>query len=363
MNRSSRNDTPLVYSPWIIDPVFDLLFVAGGIPFLLIAANVFAFGWRLPDPVAFGEHAQPGLLLAFVFVGQHLFADSHNIATYLRILGSERDHERFAFYRTWLPLLFAPLFVVGLFSPTVTGACVYLFLMGVFWHYAAQCYGVALIYCYKRDYMLRPFEKQLMRFVVTSLSAFAIVRMLSFRSYSPTEWFGVPLPFWGPLSPIWFHLAAIAFSISAVAFSVVILLKLVRERKIFPIPSLMVLLSVIALGLSEGGANALLWFYVPAFFHGTQYLAITLSYAMKERGETISLRQLFCSPLAGRLFVTSVVMGTFFYVAIPHIFEQLGFSYPMVAGLVLATVNFHHFATDAAIWKLRDPECRQLLLA
>ena len=351
-----------VRSPWIVGPVFDLLFVAGGIPIVLIAANVFSFGWRIPDPA---ESDHPGLLLGLVFLGQHLFADSHNIATYLRIWGSEEDQKRFHFHRTWLPAMLFPLFVVGLFSSAVTGTCVYIFLMAVFWHYAAQCYGVALIYCYKRDYILSPFEKRIMKLCVTSLSAFAILRMASFRNYSPAAWFGVPLPFWGPLPPILFHTAAMIFSLSICIFSYLIFAKLFRERKVFPIPSLMVLLSVVALGLSEGGPNALLWFYVPAFFHGTQYLAISLSYAMKERGETetISLKKLFGSRLAARLFVMSVVIGTFLYIAIPHMFEQFGFDYSMVAGLVLAVVNFHHFVTDAAIWKLRDPRCRKILLA
>ena len=31
-------------------------------------------------------------------------------------------------------------------------------------------------------------------------------------------------------------------------------------------------------------ANAMFWFFVPGFFHGSQYLAVCLSYYLKERG-------------------------------------------------------------------------------
>lgn len=350
-------------SAWIVDPLFDLIFVAGGLPLVLIGANVLTIGWRLPDPV--GVTGKPGLLLGLVLVGQHLFADSHNVATHLRIWGSPVDRERFSFYRTWLVALFAPLFFAGLSSPDITGIYVYLFLMGVFWHYAAQSYGIALIYCYKRDYPLKLHEKRLMKLCMTSLAAFVILRMLSNPGFSPRDWYGVPIPFWGPFPAVYYNLAGGIFSLSAVAFSAVILTKILRERKLFPLPSLLVLLSVIALGLSESATNAMLWFYIPPFFHGTQYLAIYLTYALKERGETgpISFRRLFFSPVAKRLFLTTVIIGAMLYVVVPHLFEQFGYSYALVAGLVLAIVNFHHFLTDAAIWRLRDKRCRDLLLA
>jgi hypothetical protein len=342
-----------------------MLFVAGGLPILLIGANVLSTGWAPPPPFAPGQKQFSNVLLALVLIGQHLFANSHNIATYLRIWGSEEDRGRFHFYRTWLIMLFLPFFVWGLYSPAATGAFVYLFLMAVFWHYAAQSYGVALIYCYKRDYILSQGEKRVMKLCMTSLSAFAILRLASFRDHSPQEWYGVPMPFWGPLPPVLFYTAALVLSLSALAFCAVITAKLIRERKLFPLPSLMVLLAVGILGLSGTATNALLWFYIPPFFHGTQYLAICLAYTLKERGdiETVSFAKLFGSPLARRLFVITVVMGAFLYVVIPHIFQQFGFDYAMVSGLVLAIVNFHHFLTDAAIWRLRDPRCREILLA
>ena len=347
-------------SPWVVDPIFDLLFVAGGAPILLVLANVLTFGWRMPDPISLDR--PPGMLLSLVLVGQHLFANSHNIATYLRIWGSNEDRERFKFYRTWLVAALSPLFFAGLYFPSLIGTYVYIYLMAVFWHYAAQCYGIALIYCMKRQYQLNRFEKWLMKMCMTTLSAYAILKILSVQEFSPREWYGVPLPFWGPFPDVFYRTAAVFFSMSTLAFCCVILSKVLREKKLFPLPSLMVLLSVVALGLTDSGTNAVLWFYIPPFFHGTQYLAISLTYAMKEKGEAISLRALFLSPTAANMFAITVVVGGFLYVFIPHFLQQFGYDYAVISGLVLTMINFHHFFTDAAIWKLRDPRCRDLLL-
>jgi hypothetical protein len=35
----------------------------------------------------------------------------------------------------------------------------------------------------------------------------------------------------------------------------------------------------------------------------------------------------------------------------------------MVATVIQACVNFHHFVTDGAVWRLRDKQTREILLA
>ncbi len=351
-------------SPWVIHPVFDFFFVSGGGVLLLLGINAAFLGWTVPDGV--GTTGERMVLIA-VLLGQHIFADAHNMATYMRIWGSEEDRQRFAFYRTWLVYIALGMFAVGLFYPPFVSAAVYTYLIAVFWHYAAQTFGIALIYCYKRGYTLQHYERQTFRWFIHSLTAFVIIRFLTFREISPTNWFGVPIPFWGPL-PKFVYLAAMsAVIVTALALGFIVLKKLVFERRFPPMPTVFLVATICALGFTSGTSNALMWFYVPAFFHGSQYLAVCLAYSLKERGlpEGMPASEIWravATPLAARFLATTIVIGTFFYIAIPHFFGQLGFDYALVAGLVLATVNFHHFVTDAAIWKLRDPRCRQLLL-
>ena len=48
---------------------------------------------------------------------------------------------------------------------------------------------------------------------------------------------------------------------------------------------------------------------------------------------------------------------------LPRIFAEMGFSYPVVFATIFCVFNFHHFLTDRAIWRLRDPKVRQTLVA
>ena len=107
--------------------------------------------------------------------------------------------------------------------------------------------------------------------------------------------------------------------------------------------------------------------YVPAFFHGSRYLAVCLTYVVKERRppQAVQLSRgvsLIGSTQAVRFTVAAIVGGAVFYFAIPYSLAACGLEPAIAAGLVLAVVNFHHFITDAAIWRLSDPRCRKMLL-
>ena len=74
--------------PWIINQVFDFIFVTGGGVLCLMLFNYFFIGWTVPT-----EFNTPTnmFLITLMFVSQHMFADSHNTATYMRIWGSQED--------------------------------------------------------------------------------------------------------------------------------------------------------------------------------------------------------------------------------------------------------------------------------
>ncbi|MEZ4487152.1 MAG: hypothetical protein R3F51_06175 [Cyanobacteriota/Melainabacteria group bacterium] len=351
--------------PWIINPVFDFIFITGGGVLCLMLINYLFIGWTIPT-----EFHTPSqmFLITMMFLSQHIFADSHNTATYMRIWGSPDDRERFKFYRTWLVYSCIPIFVLGLLKPDFTSALVYLYLITVFWHYAAQTFGISLIYCYKRGYYLKNWEKEIFRWFILSMSGYVIIRFLTYQTFSPRNFYGVPIPFWGPLPEVLFNAAQFIFYILTFLFIFVVLKKFIMEKKLIPLPSVLLVLTVSCLGLSKDTSNAMMWFYVPGFFHGSQYLAVCLSYYLKEKGMPEGMSTWDIAKVAvtapGLKYVGTVILtGCFFYVGIPHFFMQLGFDYAMVGGLVLGVVNYHHFITDAAIWRLRDKRCRELLLA
>jgi hypothetical protein len=353
--------------PWIISKNFDFFFVCGGAVWILLAINYLFLGWTVPVSSTIGDPLARFLMIV-ILIGQHVSADSHNAATYLRIYGSQEDRSRFHFYGKWLALSCIPVFFMGINVPSLAGAFVLIYLLTVFWHYAAQTFGVSLIYCYKQGYFLKSKEKEIYRGFILSMSALILVRLMTFQELSPKNFFGVELPFWGPL-PLWFyHGCLVVFIGFTVAFSVVLLKNLVVEKKMMPWPALLCISTIALIGFSYGTLSTMVWFYIPVFFHGTQYLAVCLSYYLKERGlpehtAPSQMSQLVMSPTGLQYLGLVILIGAFLYVAIPHICQSIGYDYALVAGVVLATVNYHHFITDAAIWRLRDPRCRQILLA
>jgi hypothetical protein len=57
------------------------------------------------------------------------------------------------------------------------------------------------------------------------------------------------------------------------------------------------------------------------------------------------------------------VIGIFIYGGLPGLLQDFGFDYKVAFATIFCVINFHHFLIDAAIWRLRDPRVRNLLIA
>jgi len=352
--------------PWIINPVFDVLFVFGGFVWVIFFAQIFFFGWNVPELTNQHPEAIKALLVSNL-IGQYMFADAHTAATYMRVYDTKESRKQFWFYGNILPFASLILFALALVYPVVAGAVVYIHLMWVYQHYTAQSFGISLIYCYKRGFIMSQLEKEVFRWLNFSLAAFVIARVLTTKEFSPTNYYGVELPFWG-LPPVILSVAGATLMALSFLFVMLLIRKAIVERAFIPLPAVAMTASVGAIGLSTGYANAIFWTYGPQYFHGSQYLAVSLGYHLKEKnlpqgmkGSQIT-RMLFTKD-AFRWFSITVLAGIFIYVGVPTTFQQLGFQFAVVATVLQACINFHHFLTDAAIWRLRDPNCKKVLVA
>ncbi len=360
-----------VGSRWVVNPTFDALFVFGGALWILFAIQIFFFHFDNPDAKAPGMAGAIAYALSVTFfIGNYLFADSHTIATYMRIYSTKENRQRFKLYAYYLPWCSVVLFSLCLLYPQAAGLCVYIHMMWVFQHYVGQTFGISLIYCYKRKYFLKPYEREIYRWFMHSLSFFVITRILCFREYSPLHFFGIRLPFFG-LPPVLNDVGRVVFIAMSIAFVTVVLNKCLRDRQLIPIPTLCLIVTILAIGASTGLANSLIWLYGPPFFHGSQYLAVSLGFYLKEKGLSEGrinevgkhLLKEFVSPAGLRYWAMVIMAGIALYVGIPHVLQAYGFEMVMVATIIQACVNFHHFVTDAAVWRLRDPVSRKVLIA
>ncbi len=157
--------------PWIIHPVVDYLFVAGGLAFIFIAANYFLVGWKVPVDRLVMTEAPFVIIMYFC---QHLFSNTHNVVTYIRLFSSDEAKRKYRFYRTWLAYVFIALLILcsfvlpGEFSTGIS----FLFTITIFSHYCMQGFGISKIYCYKRGYMLTERENDVFRWMMISIGAY-----------------------------------------------------------------------------------------------------------------------------------------------------------------------------------------------
>lgn len=358
-------------SPWIIGPVVDSLFVMGGMLWIIFALQVFCFHWDNPDPAAPGMAGRVAyMLLLTSTLGSYLFADSHTVATYMRVFATKESREHFKLYAYYLPWCSVLLFALCLIYPKAAGFCVYLHMMWVFQHYVGQTFGISLIYCYKRNYFFQPVEREIYRWFMHSFSFFIISRILCFREFSPDIYYGVRLPFYG--LPSWVaDCGKFSFIVMTLAFVTVVVRKYIRDKQLIPLPTLGMIFSILGIGFATGMANSIVWVFGPPFFHGTQYLAVSLGFYLKEKGLAEGrmyevghhmLREFF-KPAGLHYWGMVILAGIFIYVGIPSFFEGYGYTFGMIATTIQACINFHHFVTDGAIWRLRDRKCREILLA
>jgi hypothetical protein len=349
-------------NPWVLNPVLDFMFVFGGIVWLIFGICYFATGLETPTLTN-----AKWLAIIAVFA-QRFLADPHNTATYFRIYATPESRKRFSFYCYVLPILVAPVFFVGIFNSQFAGAMGLIYALWVYQHYSAQSFGISLLYCYKQGYTLRPIERELFRWFVYCFIGLSFIRMFVFEDYRPKDMAGIPCPNIGHApEPLYWFAAALTCTMT-IGFVGLILKKLFFEGKMLPIPAVVILATVIGMGFFSGGSLGILWLFAPAFFHGSQYIAISLAYYLKERGlpENVGYRRIasVCTTAPALKYLGILLLsGVFMYVGIPEIFRQAGFDRNVVALSVLCVVNFHHFITDGAIWRLRDKKCREILLA
>jgi hypothetical protein len=108
--------------------------------------------------------------------------------------------------------------------------------------------------------------------------------------------------------------------------------------------------------------------FIPTFYHASQYLVVTTAYYLKERGlpgdvPTSRIATLLVKEVVINYAVIIAATGALLYIGIPRLLFEIGFDKSLCLCVVYCVFNLHHYLTDAAIWKMRDPEVRKLLVA
>ncbi len=339
-------------SPWILNPAADILFCCGGAAWLLFILQNSISYFLAPSLVQ--------MTSLTILTCSHLFSEAHVSATLFKIYRNKDTRERFAISTLWQPIIAAALCIVALKYTTFLGVLLKIYFLWLYQHFTGQAYGLILLYCIKSNYVMSKIDKSILAVLLYITASVPITYQLGQEAGSMKEFLGIDLPPWNFL-PLQIH----QFSqIMLLTVIIIFVLKLAsngaRQSNQFPLPAILTLLTIVV-GLSADQQQfGELWFYLPAFFHATQYLTITASQYIKEASNLAKAAQ---PKLAWKqvaieeglnYYKNLLLISVAIYVLLPVLIHFLGFNWQSSFASVFVVINLHHFATDAIIWKLRD---------
>jgi hypothetical protein len=212
-------------------------------------------------------------------------------------------------------------------------------------HYAAQTYGLAAMYCARSGALLQPLETRTLRAACLLPFFFTLVSAPAYGLF----WL-VPVSTWAAEPVALRMVLGLRDVLGWAAWAAPLALYAgAWWRRRAPLPLIVPVLMV---------ANASWWLVLArydafgwaAVFHGLQYLAIVLVFHVRERPGSPAWR----SGLA--FYAGCVALGYAMFSCWPGAFHLAGLGLAQSVLMVTAVVNIHHFVVDAYIWRIRrDP--------
>ena len=326
-------------------PALDALFLCGGfsIPLLVLGASIFE-PWQV-DPAS--------RFVIFALANYAHFASS-TVRFYTKP-GTKSAHP---FVAWGLPLLFGVAIVLGIYAPDAVGRNVTaLFLSWSPYHYAAQAYGLSLLYCHRSGIALTGREKAGLWWIC--MLPF-IRAMLKPRDNSIVDVMGVSGVGW--LFPGAFETPVVAGFLDVVVtvlgplvFVLPLAFAFYGRTRLPNLALLLVLCNAMwmvafsrfdAAMLATVG-HSIQYLCIVAYVHGKDALART---GPKQRTSSFHM--------AGFYFV-SVAGGVFLFLIVPVLIDLtaglggIAVKPTEVSLMVAVAINLHHFIVDGYIWRSR----------
>ncbi|MGD9683573.1 MAG: hypothetical protein AB7W16_20600 [Candidatus Obscuribacterales bacterium] len=333
---------------WFVSPAVDLLFCCGGALWLLVASH-YAFGWQL-------RYAMdgPGVFAGSVaaLIGVICLSDAHVAASLFRFYGTDKLRQRSRAVSYLIPAALACLGVASLFNTTVLALGLRAYLLLITHHLAWQTYGIVLLYCRKQGSMLSPQRKLGLKLFFSALTLHGMAqqlgnpKFLSVGSIFSTPFLTVP--------------EGVLATTQAVLIAALLLVALQNLRASthdrLPFACWLLLGTSVLIYSFAIEILQVFWLYVPAFFHGSQYIVVLASTRLsggqrdQDRRSRSVLSELGRDENTG-FWLWAMAIGVAIYIGIPTTLSHFGFNLITAFNAVFWSVNLFHFAIDAVMWK------------
>ncbi|MEQ9411591.1 MAG: hypothetical protein RIK87_28010 [Fuerstiella sp.] len=319
-----------------VHPVFDYLLIGGGLSLIVIPA-VYLFG----GPPVMADFA---ILPWFILLSN----SAHFAASTVRLYTKPGSRETLPFLTMAFPIVTLGVLTLCIFEAEVVGRYVQLiYLSWSPYHYAAQAYGLAVMYCVRSGCELSSSQKKFLWWI--ALLPFLKV-LLTGTSKHLASWHLPESLMWGDTDwRAWVNASTQILGVLAMALPLVLFGIIWRKnRGIAPLISLLVILTngvwFVVFPLIDG-------FVWTTIFHGIQYLAIVMIFHVRDRMADSDNSHGVVYHVAW-FYGMCVILGYALFNCLPFGYQLLGFGVAESVLLVIAAINIHHFIVDGYIWKL-----------
>ena len=321
----------------LVHPVVDYSLVGGAITIPVFIAIYFFPGLTPTD----------GFLTLRSFL---LINGSHFAASTLRLYTKPGARKEFPFLSWGFPVICLAAVGVGLYWPMVGRNITALYFTWSPYHYAAQTYGLALMYAGRSGARLDAREKTQIWWVCLLPFLYAFIT-------SPDgglSWF-VSRQSLAAIPTLWVAYRGLVVAITVATFLLPVSLfwQLYHMRgKNVPLISLVLQVTNGLWWLGTTYLNAWWW---TAMFHSIQYLIVVVErhvadqMARTDRKGPLHRPVVYAAGFYGVAFVISVVI--FFVVPLGYI--PLGFNATESFVMMTMVINLHHFIVDGFIWRTK----------
>ncbi|MDG2207822.1 MAG: hypothetical protein P8K78_07950 [Pirellulales bacterium] len=336
---------PALLGREFVNPFFDYLLIGGGL-------SLFVAGFIFINPL--GTNFITEATLAYFILASN---SAHFAASTVRLYTKPGTYQSLPYVTMGLPVIMLAILVGCMFqadrlAPQLTS----LYLTWSPFHYAAQAYGLTVMYCYRSGCTLSDNNKKLIWRVamIPFLYNFIAMPNVGLHWLDFGGWLGNP----ATQQTFWFYFKyAMAFlAFGGIAYLWIRIAK--TEKQVMPAICGLTLLT-----------NGLWWFLFPplqafvwaTIFHGIQYLAIVIIFHVRDqlaRPENHHSRTYHICWFYG----ACILLGYGLFHCFPRAFIFLGFGPVESVLLVVAVIQIHHFIVDAFIWRLKKSDSNRKIV-
>lgn len=325
----------IVVGRCFVNPAFDYLLIGGGLS--LIFTIVVLMDPRLSS-----------IPLEMVAAVGLLGGSAHFAASTVRLYTKPGSLRAWPLLTMAFPLVMLALLSLAIAFPETAGQNFQsLYLTWSPYHYAAQAYGLAVMYGYRSGCALRDADKRLLRWV----SLLPFVYNFTFGSGVGLHWL-IPNPWLTAYPSVIAAMNSLLVLLPVLVFTTPVLLYFKIQRSSsgpVPIISMMTVVSNGIWFIVLQPLDAFMWATV---FHAVQYLAIVIIFHVREQTALPDNRR---SPgqHAVIFYGTSLLLGYGLFQCLPLAYVFAGFGAVESTLMVVAAINIHHFIVDGFIWRFK----------